>query len=203
MKLYYTPGACSLSPHIVLQELGYDFKLEKVDLKTKKTESGKDYNAINEKGYVPYLTLDNGESLSEGIAIVQYLADQKPESGLAPEAGTLERARLNEWLAYISTELHKGFAPLFGNPSENAAATIKERLLKRLEFVDRKLQGKQFLLGNHFTVADAYLFTILNWAKPTQVDISTYRNLTAFIKNISARPNVQKALKEEGLLKAA
>ncbi len=203
MKLYYSPGACSLAPHIVLNEAGYKFELEKVDTKTKKTESGKDFWSISDKGYVPALAIDSGEVISEGVAIVQYLADTKPESGLAPKAGTMERVRLNEWLNYISTELHKGFAPLWHRINDEATEAAKKKLASRFEYLESKLKGKDFLTGSSFSVADAYLFTVLNWAKPNGIDLGEYPAITAFMKRVAARPSVQKALESEGLLKAA
>ena len=164
MKLYYFPGACSLSPHIVLLEAGLPFTLEKIDLKTKKTESGADYLTINSKGAVPALELDDGQVLTEGPAIVQYLADLKPESGLAPRAGTFERYQLMEILNYITSEVHKGFCPLF-NPEAPAdwKAGALEAPDKKFDWLSGFLGGKTFLLGETFTVADAYLFTVLSW----------------------------------------
>ncbi|MBL0317995.1 MAG: glutathione transferase GstA [Alphaproteobacteria bacterium] len=202
MKLYYTPGACSLSPHIVLKEAGYTYSLEKVNLGTKQTETGEDFREINEKGYIPVLKLEDGEFLTEGAAIVQYLADLKPESGLAPRAGTIERVRLNEWLAYISTELHKGFSPLFGNPSEHAAEALKKKLSIRLDYVEKRLKGHDYLIGHQFTIADAYLFTVLNWSNPLKFDLSAWPSIVAFMKRVADRPQVKAAMQEEGLIKA-
>ncbi len=199
MKLYYSPGACSLSPHIVLREAGYAFDLEKVDLKTKKTGSGKDFNTINEKSAVPFLALDNGETLSEGPAIVQYLADLKPEAGLAPKSGTFERVRLQEWLNYISTELHKTFGFLFNPMGKEATAHARAKLETNFGFVSRKLKDKKYLMGDQFTVADAYLFTILSWAAYVQIDLSPFPALVEYQKRIASRPKVQEALKAEGL----
>ena len=202
MKLYYTPGACSVSPHIALREAGLAFDLVKVDLKAKKTEHGEDYLAINPKGYIPALGLDNGELLCEGAAIVQYIADQKPDSGLAPKAGTMQRYRLQEWLTFIGTELHKGFSPLF-NPAMPAEAKqlAKDRLVQRLAWVDGELAGQQYLLGDAFSVADAYLFTVTNWAGFVGVDISGLANINAYRARVGARPAVQATLKAEGLAK--
>jgi glutathione S-transferase len=202
MKLYYTPGACSLSPHIVAREAGLDIKLDKVDLfGTRKTESGKDYATINPKGYVPALELDNGEILTEGPAIVQYLADRKPESGLAPPNGTLERYRLQEALGFINSEIHKTYSPLF-NPK--LAPEVREErvayLRKRFAQMDKMLAGKSYLLGERFTVADAYLFVMLGWADHLKIDFSELKNLTALKQRVAARPAVQAALKAEGLL---
>lgn len=202
MKLYYSPGACSLSPHIVAREAGLDIAIERVSLAKKTTESGTDFNTINPKGYVPTLQLDGGDILTEGPAIVQYLADQKPESGLAPANGTIERYRLQEWLNFISTELHKGFSPLF-NPKVPAEykEMAKERLASRFDYLTQQLTGKQYLTGDSFSVADAYLFTVLNWTKPTQIDLSRWPVLKEYQERVAGRPAVQTALKEEGLLK--
>jgi len=202
MKLYYSPGACSLSPHIVLLEAGLPFTLEKVDIKAKKSATGADYLTINTKGSVPALQLDDGQVLTEGAAIVQYLADQKPESGLAPRAGTLERYRLMEILNYISSEVHKGFGPLF-NPqaSADAKTAAKTVLGKKFDWLSALLGGNTFLTGNNFTVADAYLFTVLGWSAHTGIDLGPWPVLTAYQSRIAQRPKVQQALKEEGLLK--
>ena len=202
MKLYYAPGACSLSPHIVAHELGIALQLDKVDLKTKQTESGADFLALNPKGYVPALGLDSGELLTEGVAIVQYLADLKPESGLAPANGTLARYRLQEVLTYINSELHKSFSPLF-NP-ETPAETRAEReayLRKRFTLIEQTLGKQPFLLGDKFSVADAYLFTVANWANFVKLDLSAFPNLLAYQKRIAERPAVQAALRAEGLVK--
>jgi glutathione S-transferase len=202
MKLYYSPGACSLSPHIVLLEAGLPYTLEKVDLKTKKTEKGTDYSTINSKGSVPALQLDDGRVLTEGPAIVQYLADQKPDSGLAPRAGTFERYQLMEILNYITAELHKGFGPLF-NPESSAElkATAKTGLAKKFDWLSGSLANKTNVAGNTFTVADAYLFTILSWTGHVGIDLTKWPVLAAYHSRIAQRPKVQQALKEEGLLK--
>lgn len=202
MKLYFSPGACSLSPHIVLREAGYAFDLEKVSLADKKTASGADYRAINPKGYVPALQLDNGEVLTEGPAIVQYLADVKPESKLAPVAGTMERYRLLEWLNFISTELHKGFSPLFkpGTPEETKQ-TLRSLLATRLDFVEAQLQKHEYLAGNQFTVADAYLFTVLSWTPYLQFDLGRWPAMQEYSQRIAARPAVRAAMMAEGLIK--
>lgn len=199
MKLYYSPGACSLSPHIVLREAGHKFELEKVDLKSKKTEFGKDYNTINAKSAVPFLVLDTGEGLSEGPAIVQYLADLKPEAGLAPKSGTLERARLHEWLNYISTELHKTFSPLFNPISPETTTHAQAKLAAQFPFIAGQLKDKQYLLGDHFSVADAYLFTVLNWTNYVKIDLSPWPVLVEYQKRVAARPKVLETLKAEGL----
>jgi glutathione S-transferase len=200
MKLYYSPGACSFSPHVVLHESGLPFGTERVDLKTKKTESGADYDTINPKSYVPALIMNNGELLTEGPAIVQYLADLVPEKKLAPPSGTLERYRLQEWLNYISSEIHKGFGPLF-NPAtpEEMKTAIKARLAKRFGFAATALEGSDYLMGDTFTVADAYLFTMLRWTHSSGIDISPWPALGKYIERVAARPAVIATLKAEGL----
>ena len=202
MKLYYSPGACSLSPHIALQEAGLAYTPVLVSTKSHKLQDGTDYYTINALGYVPVLELDNGERLREGPAIVQYIADQVPDKQLAPANGTLARYRLQEWLTFIGTELHKGFSPLF-NPAtpEEYKPMVRERLLQRLQWVDSQLAGKQYLMGDQFTVADGYLFTVTNWTQPTKLDISGLANLAAYRERVGARPAVQAAMKAEGLLK--
>ncbi len=202
MKLYYSPGACSLSPHIVAREAGIAIDLKKVDLKAKKLANGSDYNAVNPKGYVPLLELDNGQRLTEVPVIVQYLADQKPASGLAPMAGTMERYRLQEWLNFIASELHKTWGAFF-NPKIGGdwkQATL-DRLGLRLDYLAKQLDGKQYLMGERFTVADAYAFTILNWAGMTGVDLGRWPGIKAYHARVAARPKVQEALKAEGLVK--
>ncbi|WP_298234691.1 glutathione transferase GstA [uncultured Azohydromonas sp.] len=202
MKLYYSPGACSLSPHIVLHEAGLPCDLVLASTKTHKLPDGTDYYTLNPKGSVPLLELDNGERLTEGPAIVQYLADQVPDRKLAPAFGTMARYRLIEWLNFITSELHKGFGAFFmpGMPDE-AKALYRNRLRQRLQYVDEQLAGKSYLMGDDFTVADAYLFTVTNWTVPTQVDISDLANLQAFRERMLARPSVQAAMKHEGLIK--
>lgn len=201
MKLYYAPGACSLSPHIVARELGLPVQLQKVNNKEKTVEGGGDYWQVNGKGYVPALELDNGEVLTEGPAIVQYLADRKPESGLAPKAGSLERYRVQEWLNFITSEIHKQFSPLFRpNTPEEYKAICKENLAKRFAWIDRQLAGKDYLTGQGFTVADAYLFTVLRWTVPMKIDLSPWPNLAAYLRRVGKRPKVMEAMQEEGLL---
>lgn len=201
MKLYFSPGACSLSPHIVLREAGVPFDLEQVDLKTKRTKAGADYLKVNPKGSVPALKLDDGEVLTEGPAIVQYIADQKPKSGLAPPAGSMPRYRLIEWLNYITSELHKSFGALFQPTTPDAYKTIvKEGLEKKFALLDEHLASRQHLLGDGFSVADAYLFTVLNWTNPLKIDTSGHPNLKAYIARVGARPKVREALKAEGLI---
>ena len=203
MKLYYSPGACSLSPHIVLREAEIDADLEKVDLKNRKTESGADYTAVNPKGQVPALALDNGQTLTEGPAIVQYLADQKPEAGLAPRNGTFERYRLQEWLNFISSELHKNFGALFQPAVPHEYKRIaQDAISKRFDLVDRHFnKDGPFLLGKHFTVADAYLFVMTTWARLVKIDLGPWPNLQAYANGVTLRPKVQQALREEGLTK--
>jgi glutathione S-transferase len=203
MKLYYSPGACSLSPNIVLREAGVPFELVKVDTKAKKTEAGEDFYAVNPKGVVPALKLDNGDVLTEGPAIVQYVADSAGNSQLAPKPGTLERARLQEWLNYITSELHKQFTPLFKpNTPADYKAIAKENVEKGFAFVDKALAGKDYLTGKDFTVADAYLFVVTNWRKFHNIDISALKNLSAFMERVGARPKVKEAMVAEGLIKA-
>jgi glutathione S-transferase len=200
MKLYYSPGACSLSPHIVLREAGIEPTLVPVDLGAKKAGNGKNFLEVNSKGYVPVLELDDGQRLTEGPAIVQYIADQKPEKNLAPKAGTMERYRLQEWLNFITSELHKGFSPLF-NPDfpADGRAILTKKLLDRLGWIDGQLAGKDYLMGKNFSVADAYLFTVAGWGKHVGVDIGHLKNLGAFMARMAERPAVQAALKAEKL----
>lgn len=202
MKLYYAPAACSLSPHIVLREAGLPFELVRVSTKSHKTADGADFYAINPKGYVPVLEWDDGERLTEGPAIVQWIADQAPATGLAPAAGTMARYRLMEWLNFITSELHKGFSPLFtpGTPEE-ARTMARAKLGEKLAWVDQQLAGKNYLLGDDFTVADGYLFTVAGWGKYVGVDIAPLAHLSAFMGRVAARPAVQEALRAEGLLK--
>lgn len=202
MKLYYSPGACSLSPHIALHEAGLAFEPVLASTKTHKLQDGTDYYGINPLGYVPMLELDDGTRLREGPAIVQYIADLAPTKNLAPAAGTLQRYRLQEWLTFIGTEMHKGYSPLFNpNMPEEAKAIFKGKLKSRYEWLDGQLADKPYLMGNQFSVADGYLFTVTNWAKPTGVDIAGFANLQAWHARVAARPAVQDAMKAEGLLK--
>jgi glutathione S-transferase len=202
MKLYYSPGACSLSPHICLREAGLAFTPVMASTKTKKLADGSDFLAINPKGQVPLLELDDGQRLSEGPAIVQYIADQAPARKLAPAWGTMERYRLIEWLNFITSELHKGFSPLF-NPAmpEEAKALARTKLGEKLAWVDQQLEGHDYLMGAQFTVADAYLYTVSGWGKYVGVNIAPLKNLSAYVARVTARPAVQEALKAEGLLK--
>ena len=202
MKLFYSPGACSLSPHIVCREAGLALELVKVDLKAKKYDGGGDFLKINSKGYVPALQLDSGQVLTEGPAIVQYLADQKPDARLAPKSGSFERYQLQQWLNFITSELHKGFSPLFKpNTPDEYKRISRENLSSRIEWLDKQLDGKDYLMGKTFSVADAYAFTVLSWTKPLQFDLSRWPNVTAYLARVGARPKVQEALRTEGLLK--
>jgi glutathione S-transferase len=202
MKLYYSPGTCALSPHIVSREAGIPLELIRVDTKTHKTESGADFYQINPHGYVPVLVLDNGEILTEGPVIVQYLAEMKPESGLIPKGE--QRYRVLEWLNFVTAELHKQFSHLF-SPKTPAdyKEVIKEALAKKFAFVDSKLAGKSYLTGETFTVADAYLFVVTNWTRFHNIDITQWPNLKAFMDRVKARPMVQEAMRAEGLIKSA
>ncbi|MCC6851391.1 MAG: glutathione transferase GstA [Rubrivivax sp.] len=202
MKLYYSPGACSLSPHIVLREAGLAFQLVMASTKTKKLADGTDYLAVNPLGYVPLLELDDGQRLTEGPAIVQYIADRVPDKKLVPPWGTMERYRALSWLNFISSELHKGFSPLF-HPAmpEEAKAIFRQRLLERFKWVDAQLEGRDYLMGPAFTVPDAYLFVVAGWGKHVGVDLSGQKNLGAFLVRMAARPAVQEALEAEGLAK--
>lgn len=201
MKLYYTPGACSLAAHITLREAGHDFDLVRVDLATGQTEHGETFAAINPKGYVPALALEDGQLLTENQVILQYLADRKPESGLMPAFGSLERYRLLEWLAFIATELHKGFGPLWNSDlPEIVHQLAKNRLAQRFDYVEKALSGRDWLWGERFSIADAYLFTLLGWADYHHIDLSPWPLLKAYQQRVAGRPAVQAALKAEGLI---
>jgi glutathione S-transferase len=200
MKLYFSPGACSLSPHIALREAGLAFELEQVDVRAKKTKSGADYLKVNPKGQVPALVLDDGGILTEGPAIVQYIADRKPEAKLAPAAGTREHYHFLEWLNFLTSEVHKSFSPLFKPTTpEDYKPVVKAQLGERLAYIDRHLANQPYLLGDRFTVADGYAFTLLTWTPRVGIDLSPLANVGAFQKRIAARPKVQEALKAEGL----
>lgn len=201
MKLYYAPGACSLSPHIVAREAGVDLQLEKVDTKSHTFSAGSDYYKVNPKGYVPALEVSPGELLTEGPAIVQYIADQKPGSHLVPPAGSLQRYRQQEMLGYINSEIHKTYSPLFNAATPPAAVEDRKAYLKkRYKLIEDKLAGQDYLFGNQFTAADAYLFTVTNWAHHVKLDLSEFPNVQAFQKRVAARPAVQQAMREEGLI---
>jgi glutathione S-transferase len=198
MKLYFSPGACSFSPHIVLREAGLPFQLEKVDTKTHQTAGGADYYAVNPKGYVPALQMDDGQILTEGAAIVQYIADLKPESKLAPAPGTMARYRLQEWLNFIATELHKAYSPIFRPTTpDEVKQTQRDLIARRLDYVAKHLGGQQYLMGDAFSVADAYLFTILGWSKNVGIDLGKWPTLRPYMDRIRARPAVAAALEAE------
>jgi len=200
MKLYFAPGACSLSPHIVLREAGAKFDLEQVDLREKKTKKGEDYWTINPKGQVPLLELDDGQMISEGPAIVQYVADKNPGAGIIPAAGSIDRYHLQGWLTHIGTELHKTYGPMFRPTTPDEYKKIsKETLANKYKNIDKMLEGKQYLMGDKFTVADAYLYTVTRWAPRVEFDLSPFPNVKAFMERMNARPKVQEALKAEGL----
>jgi glutathione S-transferase len=202
MKLYYSPAACSLSPHIVLHELGLPFEAVLASTKTHKLVDGTDYYTINPKGYVPLLELDDGQRLTEGPAILQYLADKKPASGLVAAPGTMERYRQLEWLNFVTSELHKSYSVLFNAAMpEEAKVIYRERLRGRYQYINDKLAGKSYLMGEQFTLPDAYLFAVTNWAPRVNVDVSDLDNVQGFMKRMAARPAVQEAMKAEGLLK--
>lgn len=202
MQLYYSPGACSLASHIALREAGVAFEAIKVEGRGKKTANGEDYLSVTAKGYVPALRLDDGQVLTEGTAILPYVADRNPAAGLAPAAGTLDRYRMHEWLGYINSEVHKGFGVFFTpGATDEAKATGKLNLAKKFAFIQQELEGHDYLLGNTFSVADAYLFTVLGWTRIVGIDLGEWPALTAYHARIAARPAVQAAMKAEGLIK--
>jgi glutathione S-transferase len=201
MKLYYTPGTCSLCPHIVAWEAGIPIELRLVNLKDKVVEGGEDYRAINPKGYVPALELDNGVVLTEVSAVTRYLADQNPDSGLVPRAGSLEHYRVQEWLSFISGELHKNFSPLIKpNIPDEYKPVARLNLDLRFDWLNKELAGRDYLVGMSFTIADAYLFTALLWADTVKMDLAKWQHLTAYRSRIGSRPKVIEALKAEGLM---
>lgn len=204
MKLYYSPGACSLSPHIALLEAGLPYDLVKVDLRAKKLENGDDFLKVNPKGQVPALALDSGELVTEGPVIIQMIADKAANKNLAPAHGSAERYKLLEWLNFITAELHKNFGPMFSPVlNDEAKAFFKDRVMGKFKYVDGALAGKDYVMGKEFTVADAYLFTMISWADRLKFDISGLPNLVAYKARVGARPKVQEALTKEGLMKAA
>jgi glutathione S-transferase len=204
MKLYYSPGACSLSPHIALLEAGLPYDLVKVDLKAKKLENGDDFLGINPKGQVPTLVLDSGEVVTEGPVIVQMIADKVGAKNLAPARDSAERYKLQEWLTYINSEVHKSFGPMFSPVlADDAKAFFKDRVMGKFKYIDGALAGKDYLMGKQFTVADGYLFTMLAWAERMKFDLAAMPNLLAYKARVGARPAVQAALTKEGLMKAA
>jgi glutathione S-transferase len=202
MKLYYFSGACSLASNIALREAGLKFELIKVDRRTRKAADGLDYNEVNPKGYVPALTLDDGEVLTENVAVLQYIADRNPASKLAPPAGTMERYRLVEWLAFISSEIHKNFSPLFRDDApEETKQYLRKVLSARLDYLNRAIGNRPFLMGEQFTVADAYLFTVLGWSRHLNFDLGKWPQLQGHLERVGARPLVSEALKTERLVK--
>ncbi len=202
MKLYYSPGVCSLSPHICLREAGLAFELVKVDIRKHVMADGSDYRAINPNGYVPVLELDNGERVTEGPAIVQYVADRNPACGLAPANGTLERTRLQSWLNFISSEIHKGYSSLFNPAANDDFKTWQtQRLSERYGWAAEQLDSKSYLMGEQFTCADAYLFTTLGWSKMVGIDVATWPVLKTYSERVAARPKVREAMQAEGLVK--
>jgi glutathione S-transferase len=201
MKLYYAPGACSLASHIALHETGLPFEIDKLNVPTKTTSDGEDFMQINPKGYVPAIKLDDGNILTEGGAILQYIADQKPGSGLAPKAGTMERYRLQEWLTFIGTEIHKSFSPLFNKAASDEVKSYAQNLLtKRLGYVESQLTNKPYLMGDSFTVADAYLFVVMSWSNHVGFDLAPFPRIKEYLARIAVRPAVQAAMKAEGLI---
>ena len=203
MRLFYSPGACSLAAHIVADEANMRLQLEKVDLKSHKTENGQDYYKVNPKGYVPAIQLDDGSMLTENIAVLNYLADHTGKALYTPEAGSMEHYRMEEWLGFITTELHKSFGPFFHNGSDIEKMNAKKHVAERLAYVDKQLAGKRFLMGDRMTVADAYLFVMLIWAKKQKFDLKRLANLSAFFLRMAERDSVKRAFKEEGLSLAA
>lgn len=202
MKLFYTPGACSVCPHVTLQEAGLPYELVRVDLGSHKTEKGEDFYGINPKGYVPALQLDDGQILTENTAIVQFLADKAPEKGLMPPAGSMERYRVLEWLGFVSSEIHKTFGPLFSPAcTEETRKAQLDRLATRFEYVAKQLEGRDYLMGDRFTVADSYLFAMLNWTLQMGPSMDRWPTLKAYYERVGARPAVRKALVAEGLIK--
>lgn len=202
MKLYYKPGACSLASHIILKEIGQDFEIESVDTDNQITESGDNFSKINPKGYVPVLSLDNGYNLTEGAAVLQYLADQNPEAGLAPESGTFERTRLQEHLNYISTELHKAFGPFFSpKTSDEEKQIATENVERKMDHFESIFDdGRAYLLGNKFSVVDAYFFVVSSWVVPTGIGLEKWPRIAAFSTRVADREAVQSAMRDEGLL---
>ncbi len=202
MKLYYSPGACSLASHIALYETGLPFEVDRLIKTTKMTTGGEDFMQINPKGYVPTIKLDDGSILTEGAAVLQYIADQKPDSGLAPKCGSMERYRLQEWLTFISSEIHKSFSPMFNkDATEDVKNYARNNLTRRLDYVETQLTSKPYLMGDHFTVADAYLFVVTRWSDYAGIDLSPFPKLKEYMARVAARPAVQAAMKAEGLLK--
>lgn len=202
MKLYYSPGACSLASHIALYETGLPFEIDRLIKTTKMTVGGEDFMKINPKGYVPTIKLDDGSILTEGAAVLQYIADQKPDSGLAPKCGTMERYHLQEWLTFISSEIHKSFSPFFNKDAPEETKNIaRNNLNKRLPHVETQLSNTPYLMGDRFTVADAYLFVVVGWSKHAGFDLGPFPKIQEYMARVAARPAVQAAMKAEGLIK--
>jgi len=202
MKLYYFPAACSQASNIALREAGLKFELVKVDRHTKKADDGLDFNEVNPKGYVPALTLDSGEVLTENVTVLQYIADRNPAAKLAPAAGTMQRYRLMEWLSFINSEVHKAFSPLFRQDApEDTKQYTRKNLVTRFDYLERALGTKAFLMGEQFTVADAYLFTVLSWGEHVNLDIGKWPQLKRYVERVGKRPHVIEARKAEGLVK--
>lgn len=200
MKLYYTPGVCSLAPHVALQEVGAEFELVKVDLRAKTTESGQDYHEISRRGNVPLLQLDNGDTITEGNVILSYIADSHPESNLAPANGTMERVRLDEWLNFITTDLHKSFYVFFFDGGDQAKTLYQNKLNKHFVEVNDVLGENDFITGSNFTIADPYLYTVLSWARMLEMDMTSYPNIATFMNRMEERPSMQRAMTAEGLM---
>jgi glutathione S-transferase len=202
MKLYYLTGACSLASDIALRDAGLKFELVKVDRKTRKAADGLDFNEVNPKGYVPALSLDNGEVLTENVTVLQYIADRNPAAKLAPAAGTMERYRLMEWLSFINSEIHKSFSPLFrADAPEDMKEYVRKNIANRLDYLQRALGSKQFVMGEQYTIADPYLFTVLSWGAHVGIDLGKWPQLKRYVDGVGARPNVIAAQKAEGLTK--
>src|SRR6266550_5613286 len=199
MKLYYSPGACSLATHIAAKEEGLALDLERVDLKTHRTEHGEDFRRLNPKGYVPALELDDGTLLTENVAVLPFIADQNPQAGLAPPPQTMERTRLVEWLAFLATELHKSFGPIFHHGNDTLKAEARDIIEKWLVYIADRLAGREFLMGDRLTVADAYLFVMLRWCDIAQIPLANFPVLASYRARIAARPAVQAAMREEKL----
>jgi glutathione S-transferase len=202
MKLYYLAGACSMAANIALREAGLKFELVKVDRQTRRAADGLDFNEVNSKGYVPALTLDSGETLTENVAVLQYIADRNPAAKLAPAAGTLERYRLVEWLAFINSEIHKSFGPLFRKDApDDTKNYARQNIATRAGWLNSNLGSRSFLLGEQFTVADAYLFVVLGWGARVGIDLGQWPQVQRLVARVGARPHVIEALKSEGLAK--
>ena len=199
MKLYYAPGVCSLAPHTILHEIGKPFEIEKVDIKAKKTETGIDYLTITKRGAVPLLQLDSGNTIREGVVILQYLADQNPDLNLAPKYGTMERYEVNQWLNFITTDLHKSFSVFFYDGGDKAKKLYQDRLDRYFQLVAEELENQDYICGNDFTIADPYLYTMLTWGQKIGMDLKTWPSLIKYMNLMEHRPSIQKSLEAEGL----